>query len=84
MCLRQVDPQRNLIFIRGQVPGPTGSVIQLRDAMRKKWPGRQQLPFPTRIGEQPGVVQVASSVVDPYRVYQQDIGYFSEKWKGGD
>jgi large subunit ribosomal protein L3 len=80
-----VDPERNLIYIRGQVPGQVGNYIQLRDAMRKKWAAhRSNLPFPTRIGEQAVAVEVATTPVDPYRVYQQDIGYFSERWKGGD
>lgn len=30
----QVDPARNLLFVRGQVPGPQGSFVCIRDAFR--------------------------------------------------
>lgn len=67
----QVDPSRNLLYVRGQVPGPQGSFIYVRDAFRWKWNERLacQLPFPTYLGEQlPDVAIAASNKKDPYRV----------------
>eukprot|EP00798_Chlamydomonas_sp_ICE-L_P018535 gene18535-25041_t len=49
----KVDPQRHVLYIRGQVPGPAGSMVYLRDAFnvkpdtRKKW----EMPFPTFLGD---------------------------------
>lgn len=81
----KVDPARNLLFVRGQVPGPQGSFVYVRDAFRWKWAERQaaQLPFPTFLGEALPEVQVArSDRQDPYRVYREDVGYFEADWKG--
>lgn len=47
----QVDPERNLLYVRGQVPGPAGKSVFLRDSrladarLRATW----QLPFPTHV-----------------------------------
>jgi ribosomal protein L3 len=30
----QVDPERNLLYVRGQVPGPAGGYVYVRDAFR--------------------------------------------------
>lgn len=71
LAAAQVDPARNLLFVRGQVPGPQGSFVYVRDAFRWKWAERQaaQLPFPTFLGEALPEVQVArSDRQDPYRV----------------
>jgi ribosomal protein L3 len=66
----QVDPERNLLFVRGQVPGPQGSFVLVRDAFRWKWTQRQaaELPFPTHIGELPPVSVAKRDGGDPYRV----------------
>jgi hypothetical protein len=79
LLLLQVDPARNLLFVRGQVPGPQGSFVYIRDAFRWQWAERQAaaLPFPTFIGEALPDVEVArSDKQDPYRVswaLQSDI-----------
>ena len=47
--LYKVEPTRNLLFIRGAVPGHAGAVVQVRDAIKKNWEkhvGRVP-PFPT-------------------------------------
>lgn len=66
----QVDPERNLLYVRGQVPGPQGSFVLVRDAFRWKWTERQaaELPFPTHIGDLPPVTVAKRDGADPYRV----------------
>lgn len=44
----QVDPSRNLIYVKGQVPGHKGNYVFLTDAIFKA--RKQSLPFPTHIG----------------------------------
>lgn len=71
LLLLQVDPERNLLFVRGQVPGPAGSFVLVKDAFRWKWAERQaaELPFPTHIGDTlPPVVVAKRDGMDPYRV----------------
>lgn len=82
--LYKVDPERNLLYVRGQVPGPQGSFVLVRDAFRWRWTERQaaELPFPTHIGDLPPVTVAKRDGADPYRVYREDIGYFEANWKG--
>ncbi|KAF3341490.1 50S ribosomal protein L3-2 [Carex littledalei] len=42
----KIEPARNLMWVKGQVPGPEGSFVFIRDAHYKK-PDRSLLPFPT-------------------------------------
>ncbi|CAI9109002.1 OLC1v1008731C3 [Oldenlandia corymbosa var. corymbosa] len=42
----KVDPARNLIWVKGQVPGATGNFVFIKDSVFKK-PDRTLLPFPT-------------------------------------
>ncbi|KAK4483334.1 hypothetical protein RD792_010520 [Penstemon davidsonii] len=42
----KIDPARNLIWVRGQVPGATGNFVFIRDAFYRK-PDVSLLPFPT-------------------------------------
>lgn len=42
----KIDPKRDLIWVRGQVPGAEGNFVFIRDAFYKK-PDVSQLPFPT-------------------------------------
>ncbi|XP_010468241.1 PREDICTED: 50S ribosomal protein L3-2, chloroplastic-like [Camelina sativa] len=44
--LYKIDPARNLIWVRGQVPGAEGNFVFIRDAWYKK-PDISKLPFPT-------------------------------------
>ncbi|KAL1202671.1 Large ribosomal subunit protein uL3m [Cardamine amara subsp. amara] len=44
----KIDPARNLIWVRGQVPGAEGNFVFLRDAWYKK-PDISKLPFPTHL-----------------------------------
>ncbi|KAG6431318.1 hypothetical protein SASPL_109397 [Salvia splendens] len=42
----KIDPARNLVWVRGQVPGATGNFVFIKDAVYKK-PDVTLLPFPT-------------------------------------
>lgn len=42
----KIDPARNLMWVRGQVPGAEGNFVFIKDANFKK-PDRSILPFPT-------------------------------------
>ncbi|KAH6831798.1 ribosomal protein L3 plastid [Perilla frutescens var. hirtella] len=42
----KIDPARNLLWVRGQVPGATGNFVFIKDAVYKK-PDIAMLPFPT-------------------------------------
>ncbi|KAF3607178.1 hypothetical protein DY000_02050272 [Brassica cretica] len=42
----KIDPARNLIWVRGQVPGAEGNFVFIKDAFYKK-PDISKLPFPT-------------------------------------
>lgn len=51
----QVDSNRNLLFVRGAVPGPTGSFVHVRDSIIRAWqpakyPLMAQRPVPTFLG----------------------------------
>lgn len=49
----QVDAARNLVYVKGQVPGPAGHHVLLRDAYNVRFPERQSwnAPHPTYLGE---------------------------------
>ncbi|KAJ4897886.1 hypothetical protein Rs2_24680 [Raphanus sativus] len=42
----KIDPARNLLWVRGQVPGAEGNFVFIKDAYYKK-PDVSKLPFPT-------------------------------------
>ncbi|KAF5830157.1 translation protein [Dunaliella salina] len=91
----KVDTDRNLIYIRGQVPGPAGRMVLLRDAFNVQHEVRSSwgLPFPTALlpahadSEQQvsrGVkVYQRADAPDPYRAYSDDSDYFGVKWTKG-
>ena len=83
----QIDPQRHLVYVRGQVPGPAGSFVYLRDAynttpeFRAAW----GLPFPTCAEETAGLpVTVWRNAKDPYRMFTEETDYFpiTVSWGG--
>lgn len=52
----RVDPARNLLWVRGQVPGHAGNWVYVRDDVRRLSRGEaamQGLPFPTHVGALP-------------------------------
>ncbi|KAI8468615.1 MAG: translation protein [Monoraphidium minutum] len=89
--LYKVDTSRNLLYVRGQVPGPAGSQLLLRDAFRWRWPARAALglPFPTVLPTAPGDAAAGGVTVakrdtpDPYERYRSDVGEYAEgaTWK---
>lgn len=48
----RVDPIRNLIYVRGQVPGHKGNFVLIKDAVRKQLHEQPPLPVPSAM---PGV-----------------------------
>ncbi|KAK6932023.1 Ribosomal protein L3 [Dillenia turbinata] len=42
----KIDPKRNLMWVRGQVPGAEGNFVFIKDAVYRK-PDTAMLPFPT-------------------------------------
>ena len=79
-----MDPLRNLIYVRGQVPGHKGNYVYVRDALYKDNPNA---PFPTHIGNirmwclgtlldicclgALPEIRVAEPDKDPYHLYQK-------------
>jgi large subunit ribosomal protein L3 len=47
MQLYKIDVERDLLFIRGSVPGKNGSWVHLQDAVRRPWIESNPPPFPT-------------------------------------
>ena len=45
--VEQVDPVRNLIYVKGHVPGNAGGLVQVTDARRKPFELEAPPPFPT-------------------------------------
>jgi len=80
----QIDPSRNLVYVRGQVPGPTGAFVLLRDAFRWHWRQRAalELPFPTALpaaeAAAAGVSVAMRDGPDPYERYRSDVGEYAE------
>lgn len=46
----QVDPVRNLLYVRGQVPGHKGNFVLIKDAVMKQSSQQPERPFPTYLG----------------------------------
>ena len=63
----RVDPERNLIYVKGQVTGHKGNFVYVRDAVRKLSHQQPPLPLPSVSGEAAGEVTVAPRVgSDPF------------------
>lgn len=83
----QVDSSRNLLYVRGQVPGPVGRFVYLRDAVRNTHEFRSKfaIPFPSFCGDAATApVVVFKSSKDPYLMYRSETDYFPINWKKGD
>ena len=44
----RIDPERNLLAIKGAVPGPKGGWVMIRDAVKKALPAEASLPAAIR------------------------------------
>ncbi|KAK9814804.1 hypothetical protein WJX72_011718 [[Myrmecia] bisecta] len=63
----KMDPARNLLYVRGQVPGHKGNFVLVRDALMKTFAEQPKRPFPTYLGEPLTEVMTApSSTKDPF------------------
>lgn len=82
----KIDSRRNLVFIRGAVPGPNARFVVLRDSWRTPWDIKEKwdLPFPAYLGEADPPVSTMKTPKDPYRPYREDTDYFEQKWKRSD
>ncbi len=81
--LVQVDPQRNLLYVRGQIPGPAGEFVYLRDAISIQRAVKSDwgLPFPTFLGDPASLpASLYKSPKDPYRPYAEEADYFPIEW----
>jgi len=47
----KIDPEKNVIFVKGQVPGNKGCFVMIKDALRKP-PAAGSVPFPTAFLEE--------------------------------
>ena len=63
----QVDPERNLLYVRGGVPGHKGNFVCVRDAALVPFKKQPQRPLPTWLGPLPDAPMVAlPSATDPF------------------
>lgn len=67
----RVDPIRNLIYVRGQIPGHKGNFVLIRDAVRKQLHEQPPLPIPSVMADNDqdelNVVMVAPKMgTDPF------------------
>ncbi|KAL8480503.1 hypothetical protein ACS0TY_027152 [Phlomoides rotata] len=60
----KIDPARNLLWVKGQIPGATGNFVFIKDAVYKK-PDISILPFPTYFAaEDEGTENLESLIAD--------------------
>ena len=59
-----MDPERNLLYVKGQVPGHKGNFVFVRDAVYKVH-DQPELPWPTAEAGAAADNQVAAAVVSP-------------------
>lgn len=63
----KVDPVRNLIYVRGQVPGHKGNFVLVKDAVMKQQHQQPERPFPTYLGPSlTDVLTAPTSMKDPF------------------
>ena len=55
----KVDAERNLIYVKGQIPGKAGNFLRIKDALRKP---PMDAPFPTFDGD---ATKLGVTVADP-------------------
>ena len=64
----QVDPVRNLVYVKGQVPGHKGNFVEVRDAVMQQHV-QPERPFPTYLGQALADIMLAPpGIKDPYEV----------------
>ena len=68
MYVYKVDTERNVIYVKGQVPGNAGTMVKLKDSLRKPPKLGEEVPFPTADPEAERGVFVAPPGADPFVV----------------
>ena len=68
-----MDPARNLIYVKGQVPGHAGNFVYVKDAIKAP-PDTELVPFPTFVppeGSNWEDMEVVTAVdpKDPYHAF---------------
>eukprot|EP00891_Asterochloris_glomerata_P005210 jgi/Astpho2/5210/Aster-04787 len=64
----KVDPVRNLVYVKGQVPGHKGNFVEVRDAVMQQHV-QPERPFPTYLGQALADIMLAPpGIKDPYEV----------------
>ena len=62
-----MDPVRNLLYVRGQVPGHKGNFVLVKDAVMKQSHQQPDRPFPTYLGPPlSGVLTAPPTEKDPF------------------
>lgn len=63
----QIDPARNLLYVRGQVPGHKGNFVLVKDAVMKQSYQQPVRPFPSYLGTSlPGIMTATPTAKDPF------------------
>lgn len=65
MC-SQVDPERNLLYVKGQVPGHKGNWVYVRDAVYKTAKDQPALPWPTAAADHQAAAPASPDRMDPF------------------
>lgn len=66
-CTLQIDPARNLLYVRGQVPGHKGNFVLVKDAVMKQAHQQPERPFPSYMDSSlPNVLTAPASEKDPF------------------
>lgn len=64
----KIDTKRNLLYVKGSVPGSNGGIVRITDARKKI--SSVPLPYPTFVAtegtEQPDEIMAPHGDVDPY------------------
>jgi len=63
MLIYKIDAVRNLIYIKGAVPGPKRAYITIKDAVREPFIADHPPPFPTYVPK-PGDELITEYVMD--------------------
>ena len=61
----RVDPARNLMYVRGQVPGHKGNWVLVRDSVKAAFEEQPARPCPTVVGELPPPSVAPRQAADP-------------------
>lgn len=83
----KIDNERNLIYIKGNVPGATGAIVRVRDAIKKQDQYRK-LQYPTWIEGRDRAIepewQHPGPEFDPQEIYTHENDLVAGKDEGGD